>query len=58
MSKDTFTLIGVIFTAICVLGGLGVVVAQITAYLYERMKRAYTLTELRKAWKEYKEKDS
>ncbi|MCK4786233.1 MAG: hypothetical protein KAV87_20920 [Desulfobacteraceae bacterium] len=56
MSKDTFALIGVIFTAICVLGGLGVVVSNVTGYLFERMKNTYKLTEIKKAWREYEER--
>ena len=56
MDKEVFYWIGVFFSAVCVLGGIGAVVANITAYLYERMKRAYGLMEVKKAWREYKER--
>ena len=54
MYEETFFLIGIIFTGICVLAGLGVVVSNITGYLFERMKNVYTLMEIKKAVREYK----
>ena len=53
MSKDTFALIGVIFTAICALGGLCLCATAIADYCYRNMKNIYGLMELKKAVRKY-----
>ena len=53
MSLETFALIGVIFTAICTLGGLCICATYIADYCWGVMKKVYGLTEIMKTWQKY-----
>ena len=49
---EEFYWIGIVFSSICVLGGIGMIISAITKYCFQNMKNLHTLIELQEAWRQ------